>query len=272
VLRNAALAAVVFGLITASTAMPVYADTSLTIGGSTALLPLVKDAATEYQATHKDVSITVNGGGSGQGLAQAAAKSYDIGDSDILAPTYPTLVDNRVAIIGFSIVANPGVGVKGLTKAEVKDIFLGKITNWKQVKGNDVPVVVINRTPGSGTRVVFEKTFMGSDKPVEGMQLPSTGTVAQTVIQTPGAISYDAFSGTKGKAIEELAIDGVAATEANVVTRKYPFWSYEHMFTVGPASGAAKDFIEYVKGDTATIQRDGFIKLGDMKFPILTDR
>ncbi len=272
--RNAAAAALVIGLSLSATAAPAFADgNSLTIGGSTALLPLAKDAAGEYQTAHPEVSITVQGGGSGSGLSGAASKSLDIGDSDILAgANYPMLVDNKVAVIGFGIVTNPDVGVKGLSKAQVHDIFAGKITNWKAVGGPDQTIVLVNRAVGSGTRVVFEKTFMGADKPVEGVSLPSSGTVAQFVVQTPYSISYDAFSGTKGQPVTELNIDGVAADDANIVTGKYPFWSYEHMFTVGPAAGLAKAFIDYVRGDTATIARDHFIKLGEMKVPMQSDR
>jgi phosphate transport system substrate-binding protein len=274
VFRNAAIAALVLGLSVCATALPAVADSnSLTIGGSTALLPLAKDAAGEYQKAHSEVSITVNGGGSGSGLSGAANKSLDIGDSDILAgPNFPMLVDNKVAVIGFGIITNPDVGITGLKKSQVHDIFAGKVTNWKQVGGPDQTIVVVNRAVGSGTRVVFEKTFMGADKPIEGVSLPSSGTVAQFVVQTPYSISYDAFSGTKGQPITELAIDGVAATDDNILTGKYPFWSYEHMFTVGPAGGLAKTFIDYVRGDTATIHNDHFIKLGDMKVPMQNDR
>jgi phosphate transport system substrate-binding protein len=266
VLRNAAIAALVLGFSVSVTAAPVFADASLTIAGSTALLPLVKDASGVYQGQHPDVKISVSGGGSGTGINQIAAKAIDIGDSDIQAPSQPSLIDNRVAVIGFAVVTNPDVNVKGLTKKQIQSIFAGTVTNWNQVGGPDQKVVVINRTRGSGTRVVFEKTVIAPEKVAEsGLTEDATGTVISVVKQTPGAISYAAFSGTHGQPVTELAIDGVAPTDANILVGKYPFWSYEHMFTNGPAAGEAAKFIDFVKSNTDLLKKNGFIKIGDMK-------
>jgi phosphate transport system substrate-binding protein len=266
VFRNAALAALVLGFSVVTTAMPVFADTSLTIAGSTALLPLVKDAAGAYQTQHPDVKISVSGGGSGTGINQIAAKAIDIGDSDILAPEQTALIDNRVAVIGFAVITNPDLKVKGLTKKQIQAIFSGAVSNWKDVGGPDQKVVVINRTRGSGTRVVFEKTVIAPNKVVEsGLTEDATGTVISVVKQTPGAISYAAFSGTHGQPVTELAIDGVPATEANVITGKYPFWSYEHMFTYGAAAGESAKFINFVKSSSDLLAKNAFIKIADMK-------
>lgn len=266
--RNAALAALLLSVSTVAMAVPAVADTSITIAGSTALLPLAKDAAGAYQAAHPDVKISVSGGGSGTGINQVAAKAIDIGDSDITAPTHTELHDNRVAVIGFSVIVNPSVGVKNLTKKQIQDIFSGKVTNWKDVGGADQKVVVINRTRGSGTRVVFEKTLMGSAKVSEaGLTEDATGTVMSVVKQTPGAVSYAAFSGTKSapNSVTEVSIDGVAADEANVLTGKYAFWSYEHMFTVGAPTGEIARFIAFVQTRSDLLKKNYFTKIGDMK-------
>jgi phosphate transport system substrate-binding protein len=266
VFRNAALAALVLGFSVSVTAAPVFADSSLTIAGSTALLPLVKDAADAYQKQHADVKISVSGGGSGTGINQAAAKAIDIGDSDILAPTQPALVDNKVAAIGFAVIVNPDIKIKGLTKKQIQDIFSGKVTNWKDVGGPDQKVVVINRTLGSGTRVVFEKTVIAPQKVAEsGLTEDATGTVISVVKQTPGAISYAAFSGTHGQPVTELNIDGAVPNDDNVMTGKYPFWSYEHMFTNGPPTGAALAFINFVKTNADLLKKNSFIAVGAMK-------
>ncbi|MBV9409448.1 MAG: phosphate ABC transporter substrate-binding protein [Candidatus Eremiobacteraeota bacterium] len=264
--RNAALAALLLGFSVVASSAPVYADTNITIAGSTALLPLVKDAAAAYQQAHGDVKISVSGGGSGTGINQVAAKAIDIGDSDILAPAHPELHDNRVAVIGFAIVTHPATGVKNLTKKQLQDIFSGKATNWKEVGGADQKIVVINRPRSSGTRAVFTKTVMGSVAISEsGLTEDATGTVVSVVKQTPGAISYAALSGTRGGGLNEISVDGVAPTDENIITGKYPVWSYEHMFTMGAPTGEISRFIAFVTSHADLVRRDGFILVRDMK-------
>jgi phosphate transport system substrate-binding protein len=172
----------------------------------------------------------------------------------------------KVAVIGFAVIVNPDLKIKNLSRKQIQDIFAGNVTNWNQVGGPDQKIVVINRTRGSGTRVVFEKTVIAPEKVTEGgLSEDATGTVISVVKQTPGAISYAAFSGTHGQPVTEVSIDGVAATEANVITGKYPFWSYEHMLTNGPATGEVKKFIDYVAANTELLNKNSFIKISDMK-------
>lgn len=265
VTRNVALAALVLGFaFVAPTAA--LADTTINAAGSTALLPLVKDASGLYQQAHPDVKISVSGGGSGTGINQVAAKAIDIGDSDITAPTQKELTDNRVAVIGFSVVVNPAITLKSLRKKQISDIFTGKVTNWKQVGGPDQKIVVINRPRSSGTRAVFIKTVMdGTPVSDTGLTEDATGTVVSVVKQTPGAISYAAFSGTHGQNLNELEIGGIKPTEANVISGKYPFWSYEHMFTYGPAKGEIADFIKFVQTRSDLLKKNGYIEIGQMK-------
>jgi phosphate transport system substrate-binding protein len=249
------------------------ADTTLTIAGSTALLPLAKAAAEVYQQQHPDVKINVSGGGSGVGITQVAQKAVDIGDSDIPAKGQADLVDHKVCVIGFSVAVNPSSGVKNLTKSQVQDIFSGKDTNWKQVGGADEKIVVINRPRSSGTRATFVTTMMGTTPVSEaGLVEDATGTVVATVKNTPGAVTYAAFSGTRGQTgIVEVSLNGVAATDENVITGKYPFWSYEHMFTNGQPTAEASRFIAYVSASSDLVSKLGYIMTRDMK-TVATDR
>ncbi len=264
--RNAALAALLLGFAVAASSAPAFADTSITIAGSTALLPMVKDAAATYQQKNPSVKISVSGGGSGSGINQVAQKAIDIGDSDITAPTHPELHDNRVAVIGFAVVTHPGLGVKNLSKKQIQDIFSGKATNWNQVGGPDQKIVVVNRPRSSGTRAVFAKTLMGSTPINEsGLTEDATGTVVSVVKQTPGAISYAAFSGTRGSGLAEVSIDGVAPTDENIIVGKYPVWSYEHMFTNGPPTGEISRFIAFVQSSSDLVKKNNFILIRDMK-------
>jgi len=238
---------------------------SVTAAGSTALLPLVKQAAADYQAKHPDVDVSVSGGGSRVGITQAAQKGVDIGDSDILAPGEPSLVDHRIAVVPFAIVANPAVGVKGLTTKQIRSIFSGAVTNWKQVGGADQEITIINRPRSSGTRSVFVDKVLGGAQPIESSTQDSSGTVVGMVNATPGAVSYVSTSYVRDGNVLPLAIDGVAPVAANVTTGTYRFWSYEHMFTNGAPAKDAAAFIAFVQNDTEALTKLGFIPVSAMK-------
>jgi phosphate transport system substrate-binding protein len=268
--RAAILAALLIG---ASALAPSFAaaDDSITItaGGSTALLPLVKAAAEEYHKDHANVTVNVQGGGSGVGLAQAQSKGFDIGDSDIPADPkkYPDLADHQVCAVGFAVIVNPGTNVKDLKKSQIVDIFSGKITNWKEVGGADQKITIVNRPRTSGTRAVFVKTVMGTTPVSEaGLTEDATGQVVNIVKQTAGAVSYAALPGVKAAAgqITLLSVDGVAATDDNITAQKYPIWSFEHMYTNGAATGEVSRFLAYVQANSSLIHSQGYILKRDM--------
>ena len=239
---------------------------TITVAGSTAMLPLVKDAAAAYQAAHPAVKISVSGGGSSTGINQVAAKAIDIGDSDITAPDHPELVDHRVAVVGFAIVTNPSAGVKNLSKAQLRDIFAGSVTNWKNVGGADQKVVTVNRPRSSGTRAVFVKTIMGTTPLSEsGLVQDATGTAVSVVKQTPGAVSYVALSGVTGGGLTIVSVDGVAPSAGTIATGTYAIWSYEHMFTNGEAKGGVAAFIDFVGGRADLVKKNKFIPIAAMK-------
>jgi phosphate transport system substrate-binding protein len=243
------------------------ADTAFSAAGSTALQPLVQAAADAYQQANSDTKISVTGGGSRTGLSLVASKAVELGDSDILAPAgSDALVDHKVAVIGFSVIVNPAAGVTGLTKKQVQDIFALKVKNFKDVGGKDQAITVINRPASSGTRAVFVKTIMGGASLPATLTEDATGTVVQKVAQTVGAISYAAFSGThNATGVTELAIDGAAANEENVESGKYPFWSYEHIYTNGPPTKEISRFLAFLQSNSTIMHKTGYILIRDMK-------
>ncbi len=239
---------------------------SISISGSTALLPLVKQAAVDYQSAHANVKISVAGGGSRVGITQAAQRAVDIGDSDIPAQGEPSLVDHRVAVVTFGIIVNPQTGVKNLSTAQLRGIFSGKITNWGQAGGRGGPITVINRPRSSGTRAVLVQNILGGHEPSEsGLTQDSSGTVAATVAQTPGAISYVGMAYVKPGAQIAISIDGVAPADANVLSGRYKYWSFEHMYTNGQPSAQVAGFIQYVTNDNALLGRLKFIPAARIK-------
>jgi len=278
--RKSARAALHLGVVLASIALAACSSPSktessgtsgpgngtITVAGSTAMLPLVKDASAAYQDAHKNVKISVSGGGSATGIAQVAANAIDIGDSDITAPDHSELVDHRVAVVGFAVITNPAAGVKNLSKQQLRDIFAGVITTWKQVGGADQKIVVVNRPRSSGTRAVFVKTIMGTTPLSEGgLVEDATGTVVSVVKQTPGTVSYVALSGVTGGGVTIVSVDGVAPAPDTIESGKYSIWSYEHMFTNGEAKGDVAAFIDYVSGRTDLVKKNKFIAISAMK-------
>ncbi|WP_461242736.1 phosphate ABC transporter substrate-binding protein [Secundilactobacillus muriivasis] len=247
--------------------------TKITAVGSTALQPLVEQAAQDYQAQNKGVNLTVQGGGSGTGLSQVQQGAVQIGNSDIFAEQQSgvkakELVDHKVAVVGMAPVINKDVNVTNVTMAQLRDIFTGKITNWKDVGGKDQKISVVNRAQGSGTRATFEAAVLAGKKAMTAQEQDSNGTVQKIVSSTPGAISYLAFSYVNKAGVKPLSIDNVKPTDANVTTNKWTIWSYEHMYTKGEPNAATAKFLKYMassKVQTGLVKKLGYISIHDMK-------
>ena len=250
----------------------------VTVSGSSALLPLAKDAAQKFKEKNDQVSITLNAGGSGTGLKQVSEGSVDIGNSDVFAKEKlpeakaAELVDHKVAVTVMAPVVSKEIGtnVKSLTKAQLQDIFTGKVTNWKDVGGPDEAVVLITRPSTSGTRALFTKYALDGKEELsnKSMETDDSGTLVQTVSQTKGAIGYVALSYLmNNNTVTPLAIDGVEPTLDNVYNGKYPVWGYEHMYTKGEATGAVKAFIDFImsKDYSADIEKQGYGVASKMK-------
>lgn len=240
--------------------------------GSTALQPLVDAAKDQFVAEHTNYTISVQGGGSGTGLSQVADGAVTIGNSDVFAEEKSgidasKLVDHRVAVVGMGPVVNKDVGVKDISKQELIDIFTGKTTNWKDLGGKDQEIAVINRPSGSGTRATFEKWGLDGATAVQSQEQDSSGTVRQIVSQTPGAISYLAFS-YMDDSTTALSIDDVKPTEENVADNSWKIWSYEHMYTKGEPDVGVKAFLDFMLEDdiqNGVVKELGYLPITEMK-------
>lgn len=226
---------------------------SITAVGSSALQPLVETIAELYQAENPGKFVNVQGGGSGTGLSQVQVGAVEIGNSDLFAEERSgidasLLVDHRVAAVGITPIVNKGIGVDNISLEDLKKIFLGEITNWQEVGGIDQPVVLLNRASGSGTRGTFEKWVLDGEISKQAQEQDSSGMVRQIVGDTPGAISYVAFSYVT-EDVTPLSIDGVEPTEENVTTNDWVIWSYEHMYTRGEPESLTKEFLDFVLSD-----------------------
>ena len=233
---------------------------SSTAAGSTALQPLVDAAAKKYDAACPGATITVNGGGSGTGLSQVAGGSVQIGNSDVLAgtklatPDANKLVDHIVARQGWIVVTNKKVtGVTNLTTQQNIDIWTGKDTNWNQVGGPDLPIVLIFRPASSGTRSTFKSIVLGGKTEATGGQTltqDSNGAVTTAVTTTDGAVSVIGFAYYNDPAnkplLNGLQLDGIDATVSNMSSETYKLAADGHMYTNGQPSGLTAAFLDYM--------------------------
>ena len=233
---------------------------SITGSGSSALLPLAKDAADKFKELHPEVSITLNGGGSGTGLKQVADGSVDIGNSDVAAETKldkavaEGLVDHKVCVVTMAPVVNKDIAstVKSLTKQQLTDIFTAKITNWKEVGGPDEEIVLITRPSTSGTRALFKEFALGGAEEASNKSLETddSGTLLQSIKDNKGAIGYVALSYlVNNQDVATVAVDGVAPTLENTYNGTYPVWGYEHMYTKGEPNATVKAFLDFIMSD-----------------------
>ncbi|WEV44714.1 phosphate ABC transporter substrate-binding protein [Streptococcaceae bacterium ESL0687] len=244
----------------------------ITAAGSTALQPLVESASEGFMEKNSGSQITVQGGGSGFGLSNVQNGAVQIGNSDLFAEEKDgidasSLVDYKVAVVGIVPIAHKDSGVENLTSAQLKDIFTGKITNWKEVGGADQAITVINRAEGSGTRFNFEKYGLGEGvKVIKSQEQDSSGAAVKMVEQIPGAISYVALSNIKNSSVTPLSIDKVQANEENIEKNEWKIWAYEHMYTLkAKETDGEKKFIQYVADSHDAIEKLGYLPVDGMK-------
>ncbi|MBN1195695.1 MAG: phosphate ABC transporter substrate-binding protein [Methanomicrobiaceae archaeon] len=259
------------GCVGGDTETPVpTAPVSLSVTGSTTVLPIAEKAAEAFMDANPGADIQVSGGGSSVGVQAVGEGTADIGMSsrdlkDAEKEKYPGLVQHVVARDGIALIVNPGNTAESLTVDQVRRIYTGEITNWNEVGGSDADIVVVGRDSASGTRGSFEELVMDKQECVLTMlEKNSNGAVQQTIAGTPGAIGYVGLGyvdGTvKGVTID---VDGtlVDPTVENVIAGTYPISRDLNMFTDGEATGIAATFITYILSEEGRqiVADEGFV-------------
>ncbi len=246
---------------------------SVVIAGSTSVQPLSEAMAEVYMDSNPDVTVEVQGGGSGQGIKSIEEKIADIGSlSREVKDEEKASVAEEVVIAkdGVAVVVNKEVKTDDLTLEQIKNIYTGKITNWKDVGGDDKPITVVSREEGSGTRGAFteitgvlEKDDAGkeSDKTTkDALVQPSTGAVKKTVASTPDSIGYVSL-GALDDSIKTIKVEGTEATVDNVLSGDYKIQRPFVYVVNSEMSDAAKAFIDFAKGAEGQkiVEENGFI-------------
>ena len=183
-------------------ALPVFAKrgNKITVAGSTTVLPIAQATAEIFMDNNPEINISVRGGGSSVGIAGIMAGTVDIGNASRhiktkeLASARESGIDPYEIVVandGIAIVVHKNNSIKDLTLEQIKDIYTGKISNWKEVGGPSLPIVVISRDVSSGTFEVFNSLVLRKAKAVDSaLMLASNNAVVSTIATTPGAIGY----------------------------------------------------------------------------------
>ena len=228
---------------------------NLVIKGSTTVLPIAQKVAEVYMKENPDVKISISGGGSGNGIKALIDGTTDIADSSRF------IKDKEVALavekgrypVPFAVsydcivpVVHPSNSMKNITLDQLKDVYLGKIKNWKEIGGPDLKIVVVSRDTSSGTYEVWEKKVMNKERVYPGALLQaSNGAVVQAVSKNKHAIGYIGI-GYVNKSVKTLTVNSIVGSAKTTLDGSYPVSRALYMFTQGWPKGDALNFINYV--------------------------
>ncbi len=267
-LLSFALFAVALGLGT-----PAAAAERIVVSGSTTVLPIMQKAVEAFMKKNPDVAIEVSGGGSGNGLKALSDKTCDIAmssraikdkETEAAKTAGITPLQHVVALDAVLPIVNPKNPVDNLSVEQLRDIFAGKITNWKDVGGADGKIVVISRDTSSGTYETWQEFVMGKDVKVFAGALlqASSGAVLQTVSGNARAIGYDGI-GYLNDSVKALKVNGIAGSAETAHNKTYPVSRELFIYTDGEPKGSAADFVAFLKGSEgqALVKQAGFIPL-----------
>ncbi|MGS0764799.1 phosphate ABC transporter substrate-binding protein [Syntrophomonas curvata] len=239
---------------------------TITVAGSTSVQPFSEVLAEEFARTYPGVQVDVQGGGSSQGIQAVIGGAADIGASSReLKPEEKTsgLVATTIALDGIAVIVNPSNQVNEIALAALKDVYMGRINNWKQLGGSDSPITVVCREAGSGTRGAFEELVMNKENISNRVIIQnSTGAVKTTVAGDEKAIGFVSMAAID-QDIKTLKIDSAEASVANVKNGSYKISRPFLYLTKGQPEGLAKAFIEYVLSDEGQglMQEEGAISV-----------
>jgi len=225
----------------------IFAQDKIVVDGSTTVGPIAKAFAEYYMKANPSVNITVSESGSGNGAKSLINAACDVATMSRPMKTSEKtsakdagvmVIENIVAMDGLGVVVHPSNPVEGLTIDQIKDIYTGKITNWKQVGGPDSKIVVISRETNSGTYESFESLVLNKAKMAGSVEyVGSNGAIRQRVLSTEGAIGYVGMAFFEG--VKVLSVNDVKPTVETVTSKKYPVSRPLYMYTNGrPKDGS----------------------------------
>ncbi len=250
---------------------------NVVIKGSTTVLPVAQAALEAYMKTHPGINISLSGGGSGDGIKALVDKSTDIANSSreikdkeitLAKEKGVSPVAHTIAIDALTPIVHPKNKVNGLTIDQLSQIYQGKITNWKEVGGDNLQIIIVSRDSSSGTFESWGHLVLNNAKVTPKAQLQaSSGAVVQAVSKNRYAIGYVGI-GYIDKAVKGLTVNGIPASAKTALSKEYPIARPLYMYTNGQPEGVVADFIKFVLSPAGQklVVKEGFIPIiGEVK-------
>ncbi len=245
---------------------------NVVIKGSTTVLPVAQAALEAYMKAHPGVNISLSGAGSGDGIKALIDKSTvianssrEIKDNEITLAREKGVnpVAHTIAIDALTPIVHPKNKVNGLTIDQLSQIYQGKITNWKEVGGDDLTIIVVSRDSSSGTFEAWGHLVLNNAKVTPKAQLQaSNGAVVQAVSKNRYAIGYVGM-GYVNKAVKGLTVNGIPASAKTALSKEYPIARPLYMYTNGQPEGVVADFIKFVLSPAGQklVVKEGFVPI-----------
>lgn len=268
----------------ASTAIATPRPVLITIGGATAMQPVLQELTAEYTRRHPNILFTINGGGSTLGEEMAISRRVDLGASTLFPPQEPTALQRTltrvpIGVDGLTLIVHSSNVITGLTTSQLHDLYSGDILDWSAVGGEPGEVLLVSREDGSGSRVFFEdKVMQGDDVSLTAVVMPTSRDVVDYIAKTPNAIGYVSRAWVMGQnenanatrtptapnlatqgitqtlpqtvpakdRVKILAIDGVMPTLPALRTRAYPLIQPLYLVSRGQGSGNVRQFLDFI--------------------------
>jgi phosphate transport system substrate-binding protein len=258
-------------LLICGTNLAVSAE-NVVIKGSTTVLPIAQAALETYMKVHPGVNISLSGGGSGDGIKALIDKSTDIANSSReIKDKEITLAKERgvnpvahtIAIDAIVPIVHPKNKVQGLTIDQLSQIYQGKITNWKEVGGDNLTIIVVSRDSSSGTFESWGHLVLDNARVTPKAQLQaSNGAVVQAVSKNRYAIGYIGL-GYLNTSVKALTVNGITASAKTALSKEYPVARPLYMYTNGQPAGEVANFLKFVLSPAGQklVAGEGFIPL-----------
>jgi len=259
------------GLCLAIGAGAAFAE-NIVIKGSTTVLPIAQVTLEAYMKANPGAKISLSGGGSGEGIKALIDGSTDIANSsreikraevELAKSKGVEPKEIAVAIDAIVPIVNPKNRVKDLTIDQLSQIYQGKITNWKEVGGDDLQIVVISRDSSSGTFEAWAEMVLNKAKVTPKAQLQaSNGSIVQAISKNRYAIGYIGI-GYINKTVKPLTVNGVAASAKTALSKEFPVSRFLYMYTNGEPKGETAKFIKFILSSAGQnlVAKEGFVPL-----------